>query len=384
MIPADVINRSQTSADVSLRPVAPTQEITDKIPGLAVGQRIMAEVQALLPNGTYRALVNQRNITLALPFSAKSGDALELQVTQSDGKLALAVIAHQPAGKAAGESAPSNLSLIGQLIGKLFSATKGSDAEAKAFMLNGNRPIVETPPRNAQDILPQLKEAIVRSGMFYESHQAEWVAGRFTKAALLQEPQGALSTLAQRAAQGDPALRQTNVQTGTSQQPPAANEVRSDSLSGRIITADLTTPQKSTAESAAGQMPGQLVAPQAQSLVHQQLAALANQHFIWQGQVWPGQDMRLAIEEESGHRHHDEEDSGNPWHTHLHLTFPNLGGIDAKLTLQGKQVTLSIGLANDASLSIVRSGSDSLRQQLHDAGLSVASIDIALQSGEPQ
>lgn len=35
------------------------------------------------------APINQRNITLALPFSAKAGILSELLVTESDGKLAL-------------------------------------------------------------------------------------------------------------------------------------------------------------------------------------------------------------------------------------------------------------------------------------------------------
>ena len=87
MIPPDVASRLQSSADVALRPVAPAQELTDKLGGLDVGQRVLAEIQAMLPNGTYRALINQRNITLALPFSAKSGDTLELLVTESDGKV---------------------------------------------------------------------------------------------------------------------------------------------------------------------------------------------------------------------------------------------------------------------------------------------------------
>ena len=93
MIPADVASRLQVSADAAQRPVAPAQEIADKLPGLVAGQKVMAQIQSLLPNGTYRAMINQRSITLALPFSAKSGDSLELLVTDSNGKLALAVSA---------------------------------------------------------------------------------------------------------------------------------------------------------------------------------------------------------------------------------------------------------------------------------------------------
>ena len=82
-IPSDVATRLQNTADAALRPVAPTQDIADRLSGLVAGDRIMAQIQALLPNGTYRALVNQRNLTLALPFSAKAGDSLTLRQTSS-------------------------------------------------------------------------------------------------------------------------------------------------------------------------------------------------------------------------------------------------------------------------------------------------------------
>ena len=379
MIPADTANRSQANADISLRPVAPTQEITDKIPGLSIGQRIMAQIQALLPNGTYRALVNQRNVTLALPFAAKSGDTLELQVTQSDGKLTLAVLAHRSPENATKESASATLSRAGQFIGELFSKSKGTDGETKALMLNGNRPISEAPPRGASDILPLLKEAITRSGMFYESHQAQWVAGRFTKTSLLQEPQGTLSTPAafQKTAESNASTQSAIAQAKAPYPQQNASEARLDSPSTKNIT---TSQQKTGTEPGLTQTTGPLVATQIQSLVHQQLAALANQHFVWQGQIWPGQDMRLEIEEEAKHRQQDEEDSSNSWSTRLNLTFPHLGGIDARIALQGNEIALSIKLANDHSLSTVRANSDQLRQQFHDAGLSIASIGISTQS----
>ena len=201
MIPADAATRLQVSADTALRPVAPAQEIADRLSGLVAGQKVMAEIQAMLPNGTYRALINQRSITLALPFAAKSADSLELQVTESDGKLALAVVAAQDeGGKTAAATTSTTLSRTGQLISTLFSEAKDAKGGPLTTPLNANHPTSAT-PLSAQDLLPQLKQAITQSGMFYESHQAEWVEGRFTKAALLQEPQGKLSSPAALAAQ---------------------------------------------------------------------------------------------------------------------------------------------------------------------------------------
>ncbi len=105
MIPPDVasslrlvIPDQHALPNAQSQPVAPAQQVADVLSNLVPGQRILAEIQALLPNGSYRAVVAQRDITLALPFSAKPGDTLELEVTESDGKLTLA-FAHQSLGQ---------------------------------------------------------------------------------------------------------------------------------------------------------------------------------------------------------------------------------------------------------------------------------------------
>ena len=150
MIPADVASRLQVSADAAQRPVAPAQEIADKLPGLVAGQKVMAQIQSLLPNGTYRAMINQRSITLALPFSAKSGDALELQVTEANGKLALAVLSRPGAEGAQTPGTATTLSRTGQLINNLFTGSRqaqgsGGNTPAPALPLNGNQPISAGP-----------------------------------------------------------------------------------------------------------------------------------------------------------------------------------------------------------------------------------------------
>ena len=166
MIPADVASRLQVSADAALRPVAPAQEIADKLSGLVAGQKVMAEIQAMLPNGTYRAMINQRNITLALPFAAKSGDSLELQVTESDGKLALAVVA--PKEGEGGKAAPtttSTLSRTGQLISELFSGPRQGKDGPVTLPLNNNQPISNAPPRQRTGFI-----AVAQTGHFAKRH----------------------------------------------------------------------------------------------------------------------------------------------------------------------------------------------------------------------
>lgn len=411
MIPADVASRLQVSADTALRPVAPAQEIADRLSGLVAGQKVMAEIQAMLPNGTYRALINQRSITLALPFAAKSGDSLELQVTESDGKLALAVVAAaNDGGQPTTATTSATLSRTGQLISDLFAGARDAGGSSAAATLNANQPLSATPV-SAQDLLPQLKQAITQSGMFYESHQAEWVEGRFTKAALLQEPQGQLSspaTLA--AAQADAAPSAL-----TSNTPPAGN-LSTDEATAQLSPQTLSDeaaqlPQKARADAAAqllpnalassddaatagnntspsdvgkagttppqAQAPGQLVAPQAQALVQQQLEALATQNFSWQGQIWPGQEMRWEIEEDAGRNSAGDDETAARWATQLHLTLPRLGQVDAKIRLQGNEITLSMTAGSEETRELMRASGVALRSQLGEAGITLSSMGIA-------
>ena len=368
MIPSDVASRLQVSADATLRPVAPAQEISDKLSGLVAGQKVMAEIQALLPNGTYRALINQRNVTLALPFSAKSGDALELLVTESDGKLALAVTAQpgKEGEKASGTSA--TLSRTGQLISSLFSGPRDAKGGTTALALNGNQPIASTPPSNAQDLLPLLKQAITQSGMFYEAHQAEWVEGRLAKTSLLQEPQGKLSSPSAFAA-ADEGAGGANLKALT--EPALAPRLAAD-----VVQTPASTVDASKGSSTALATQSQPVAPQAQPIVQQQLDALATQNFSWQGQVWPGQDMRWEIDEDAGRNGQDDDDTALKWTTRLHLTLPNLGEVDAQIRLNGDQITLAMSAGNAETRALMRSASLDLRSQLDEAGLTLASMGV--------
>lgn len=372
MIPSDVASRMQVSADATLRPVAPAQEISDKLSGLSAGQKVMAEVQALLPNGTYRAMINQRSITLALPFSARAGDSLELLVTESDGKLALAVLSRPGAeGEKPGTTTSTTLSRTGQLISDLFSSPRDAKAGTTALPLNGNQPLLSAPSGNAQDLLPMLKQAIVQSGMFYEAHQAEWVEGRLAKGALLQEPQGKLSSPL--AFEAKPAA--TTAEARTTNEALAAPR---PTAGPALTTATEVEPGKTASSIGQSvQSAAQPIAPQAQPIVQQQLDALATQNFSWQGQVWPGQDMCWEIDEDAARSGPDEEDAASRWSTRLHLTLPNLGEVDAQVRLNGNQIALVLSARNEETRALMRAGSFDLRSQLDEAGLTLASLGVS-------
>ncbi|HMV05106.1 MAG TPA: flagellar hook-length control protein FliK [Accumulibacter sp.] len=391
MIRSDLANRIGTPADLPLRSALPAQDITDKLPGLVAGQRLLAQIEALLPNGTYRAVISQRSVTLALPFAAKSGDAIELEVAESNGRLTLAVVARSGSSattEAGDASFTTKLSRTGQLIGDLFSGAPEGRRRA-ALPLNENRPLAMGPPASGRDLLPVLEKAIVASGMFYEAHQAEWVEGRFSKAQLLLEPQGRLSPQHTPLPAGAPpsAEARTPAASDAGQRSPptvAPPSGRIDEAGPQVTAAASATTTAPTAGTPAS-TPADVVAPPALAVVQQQLEAFATQVFTWQGQVWPGQQLHWQIEDPVHDRASGENagDGNEQWQTRLRLTLPRLGEVEARLGVQREQIALSIIAPEAATRQLLSGTASDLRGALERAGLSLASFGIGAPAERP-
>lgn len=340
------------------QPVATAQRIADVLSNAVPGQRILAEIQALLPNGTYRAVVAQRDVTLALPFSAKPGDTLELEVTESDGKLTLAFVTNRSdsaAAKALTDSVATSLSPTGKLIGNLMGNIEAEGKRAPAAPLNNAQPLVESMPKTAADLVPLLKQALTESGMFYEAHQARWVAGELSTESLKQEPQGKFSAALTNAAASEQNAAKINSAANADQAGSAASiaSSRAESSASNPVPRDL--------------MP----------IVQQQLDGLANQNFAWQGQVWPGQQMRWEIGENLDDSRSSSAEEIQRWQTRLKLSLPLLGDIDVALNLRASgEVSITVTAGLESSETRLRDEAMQLRQQFEAAGLNLTELQV--------
>lgn len=415
MIPPDVASSlrlilpdQQAATNAQTLPVVAAQKIADVLSNLVPGQRILAEIQALLPNGNYRAIVAQRDVTLALPFSAKAGDSIELEVTESDGKLTLAFVANKTENavtKASQESVPTTFSSAGKLISDLMSGIDGGGKRAPAAPLNGNQALIESMPKNAADFAPVLKQAVTQSGVFYEAHQARWVAGQLPTEALRQEPQAKFSPapipfLANAFVdensldssktnlsgvnilaslpiketspgniQADQALPSTSKEQTAL--PPRTQDAKPEQVLLPVRN-ETSSPQQASVSShpSGNSMPQQLT-----PLVQQQLDGLASQNFAWQGQVWPGQQMWWEIGENPENARNLNGEPLAQWQTRLKLSLPILGGIEAKLQLRpGGEVGISLTTDSESSEATLRDGISQLRHQFESAGLNLTQL----------
>ncbi|MFZ5464030.1 MAG: flagellar hook-length control protein FliK [Pseudomonadota bacterium] len=353
MIPSDLAARLRLLTEGSVQPVSPAAEIPADLPEFHPGSRVVARIEAVLPDGTFRALVAGRSVTLALPQSANPGDSLELVVTERTPQVVFAARADSAASAA-------TLSRAGQLISTLLGSPEGALQRQTVSQLH---PLLPQPGTQAAPIAAALKQAIGDSGLFYESHQAQWVAGRFPLADLLKEPQGKHSRVLVPSRPATEAL-----------QPRTADAAAASGAQGQ---AQAATPAREAAGPASGSL---ALPPDLLPIVQQQLDAVATHQVLWQGELWPGQSLHWQIEEGDHEPGPADAELPRQWITRIKLTFPKLGEVAADMVLTSAGVRIDLA-ASEAALDGLRTHQGELVEALRDAG--IAPLGISVQRHDP-
>ncbi|WP_454455867.1 flagellar hook-length control protein FliK [Thauera phenylacetica] len=395
MIPADLAARLRTLTEASFFETEPpvpglqrAREIQSRLPELVPGQRFFATLQRTLPDGSFRAVVAGQQMTLALDGSAKSGDTLELEVTQLTPRTVFARVVGGEAAGTAGASAQPALSQTGKLISFLLTGQPAPSAASLA----GNRPLLSAPPTAGSQLVPVLRQALGQSGLFYESHQAQWVLGKLDTAALLREPQGQQSAPGAAASQpGAGASTNATGQAGAataSATPsipaaPAAQAAATAAarVAGGADEASQVNATRSPASLRAGveeaaPVRAQPIPERLMPVVHQQLDALATQQYVWQGQAWPGQPIEWVIEDPQGEGSREGDDAEPTWNTTLRLTMPRLGGVEAQLHLTPAGVALRLRADDPATIRALDAGGAALASALEAANLKLTGLVV--------
>ncbi|WP_321786931.1 flagellar hook-length control protein FliK [Burkholderia pyrrocinia] len=294
-------------------------------------------------------------------------------------------------------------------------AAASTPSSAAASSAAAARETIALPPVAA--LRAALAQAVSESGLFYESHLAQWLAGQRPLAALMREPQArltaALAPADPDAAQHDstdvldellaqrpplPATTRATAQAGTPAQggaparepaqawPAAARQGASlppDTADPLGAHADPRwTPARAELAAASSDPPAQTLAtvhPAAVPLVRQQLDALATDQFRWAGEAWPGARLDWTIEPDDpgsrAPRGGDDMGDGIAWRTRLTLTLPSLGTVDAELVLNGAQLVARLR-ANQTGADRLTRHEAALRQRLEGSGLRVGGLSI--------
>ncbi len=408
MIPSDLAARLRTLTEASFFETEPpvpglqrAREIQARLPELVPGQRFLATLQRTLPDGSFRAVVAGQQMTLALDGSAKAGDTLELEVTQLTPRTVFARVVGGEAATTAGASAQPALSQTGRLISFLLT---GQPVPSPAS-LAGNRPLLDAPPTAGSQLVPVLRQALGQSGLFYESHQVQWVLGKLDTAALLREPQGqaggantagggagasaggaaaaaaggaaASGPGATAAAAAGPATATAGQAAGTTAETAsrATEATASRSAADTEANRSASTTARAALDETAAPRPG-AIPERLMPVVHQQLDALATQQYVWQGQAWPGQRFEWWIEDPQHEGEQAGEEAENAWNTTLRLTLPRLGGVEARLHLTPAGVALRLVADDTATLQTLDGGAAALASALEAANLKLTGLVI--------
>ena len=404
MIPADLAARLRLINEASFfntePPVAGLQrarEIQAQLPELVPGQRFFATLQRTLPDGTFRALVAGQQMTLSLNSAAKSGDTLELEVSQVTPRAVFARIVGAETAAANTASAQPALSQTGRLISFLLTG----QPTPQAASLAGNQPLLNAPPTSATSLVPLLRQALGQSGLFYESHQAQWVLGKLDTAALLREPQGQQSApgVGAGAGAGQPGTgastnaagqAATATASATPSTPAAPAAQAAATAAARIAGGADEAAQVDSIRNAAALRAGveeaapvrtQPIPERLMPVVHQQLDALATQQYVWQGQAWPGQPIEWVIEDPQGEGSNEGEDTEPTWNTTLRLTMPRLGGVEAQLHLTPAGVALRLRADDPATSRALDAGGAALASALEAANLKLTGLVVEPRNG---
>jgi flagellar hook-length control protein FliK len=263
------------------------------------------------------------------PLGQRAAGAAPLQAggaaSSASAASAASSIAGAPAASAAAapgmDANPTILSAAGKAISGVLAAAR--QAENPLTALVGRAPVVAAPGANATAIAAGLQQAVGQSGLFYESHVAEWAQGGRALADLHAEPQQQLAREGVRQLPLDPA------------------------------TAQFIDLQLSTQEQA---------------------------QLTWQGKLWPGQPMQLEIERDAHGGQDDGDDAAIPWHSRLRLRLPQLGELDARLTLTGERLELQFAAGSEATAALLRQHMASLAEALEASGTALARFDVRLAS----
>jgi hypothetical protein len=346
MIPADVLNTLKALALTQKPLVTATPPAAGSNTAFEPGQKYQGVVQAQVAPGIFKVQVAEQLLQMQLPSNIRSGDKIMLQVVSLIPRLAFTMAASSNP-----LSTPDQLSSTARLLSSL-----SQQPVEKSYVRSAQSAPLWTGKMQFPDpaeLADKLHETISQSGLFYESHQAQWLQGTRSTTQLLDEPQN------------KPAPSESNAQTRAS----ATSDTRTRESNAPLRT-DSANSQSSTGvgneQRATSSIPQHL-----QPLVQQQLNALETRQVQWQGQVWPNQEMNWKIHEESSRNPRGAEE--RQWATQIQLDLPNLGTVSAMLRFGSSGLSLTLDATDSATRAKLGNASSKLLAALGERGITTAS-----------
>ncbi|MDO9467950.1 MAG: flagellar hook-length control protein FliK [Thiobacillus sp.] len=286
---------------------------------LKVGQTLTGLVKSLT-QGVSLVEIEGQNVAMRLPQHTAPGDTLRLRFA---GHMPQPVFLLDPPETAASDT--PKLSQTARMLSDLMQQLPG---RGTLPTLTAPGPLLDQATLNPSILALALRTTLVRSGLFYESHLANWVTGQDSLDGLLKEPQNRPSAEAPRGAPQAP-----------------ANPLH--------------------------------------TLLTQQLQVLESPQFVWRGELWPGQPLEWILRHDAGQEQDakaatgGDETAGAGWESHLKLTLPHLGTVNVHIRLDAQQA-FSIRMVPEQSDTepVLQGNRARLAEQLAAAGCALKTLTV--------
>lgn len=353
MLPAEVLSRIlavQPVLDAIDRDKASPRATFDQ---LVIGQAVTGQVKSL-SKGVALVDIEGQTVAMRLPLPVAAGDTLKLHFA---GRVPQPVFVLESP-----ETARTDTTQFSQTA-RMLSDIMQRVPERTLPTLTPPGPLLDHPTSNPGELALTLRTALVRSGLFYESHLANWAVGLDSLDGLMQEPQNRL--LAAESSRGG-----------------------MFPLSATAATAALDLPETVAAKA----LPGTSIAIEADqkpvnpmhTLLSQQLQVLESPQFVWRGELWPGNLLEWQVRreteppaDESTRSSASEPEPATAWESHLKLTLPQLGTLNVHIKLDASQA-FSIRMVPEQPeiAPLLQKNQVQLAEQLATAGCTLHSVMV--------
>ena len=314
----------------------PALESLRRLTALETGKAFKAEVLSRLSNGDFVVGIADTAARMTLPEGTRIGDRLSMTLIGREPRPLFMLDLPAPQDAAVFSQAARMVSTL------LQTAPPSQPA------LPGTAPLAASAEGlQAAPLETALKDSLAFSGLFYESHVAEWANGARPMAQLLREPQ--MQATQVKALDATSELRAYRAEPGTDGTP-------STPVAGMDLDAG--------------------------RLIRQQLDTLEQRSIIWQGELMPGQPMQWEVREES------DPPGAAPtppaeraWQSVVRFELPALGTVAATLNLRGGHLQLQVTTGNAATAATLRADGGALAAALDAAGLPLDLLTVRHEPG---
>lgn len=230
-------------------------------------------------------------------------------------------------------------------------------------------------------VASRLQDSVKQSGLFFESHVEQWFRGRLPFESLLREPQ-----MREVAVPVLPAMQSLPVAVDA--MPAGGGVVVAAAIGGYVARTDgedgSSAPLWADGAAPAGDSQ---VGDVRGLLVRHQLELLAAPQLRWEGSVWPGAFMTLAIEVPRDVPRRDLESAGDDreggavaageWCVSLGLRLAGYGELDAVIRLHGDRLAVVLQSDQARMRDHFETTRDFLQKRLQDCGFSSVYLRLA-------